>query len=383
MINEASIDTPHPDIELGYQRKPINFRYALPSTQKEQAMGLIFYIHGYGGHYKDGYTDSFLPYLAETYHCMAVAVEYFGSGVYAYDINSTTISFSSNIVDILTNKYGVNFPADIPLANSVPSALRALANQGVERLDDEIIMYTGVYGYHSFGLLPALDHLQVLNTILQLCPIDKKRLYVIGSSYGGHIALMLAKLAPNTFRMIVDNSGFSSPSDNTQGVLGFRSGIVTGNLKCNKRSQFHWDNDKNSPNFFGEHHHLIRSMLIDEHITPSQSRVFSYHSCCDHIADTESKKEMLSIWPHKMPFTIEIIDESKVDGRLFKNLSHGMNASLRTLFDLSHAQYIEEQHPACDFTDFDLQTQKVFTCGNYDYTIQYKVDGVTLALAKK
>src|ERR1700675_2140186 len=70
------------------------------------------------------------------------------------------------------------------------------------------------------GVLPALDGLQVVHRLLGEHGLNRRRTFLLGTSYGGYIAGMMAKFAPATFRMVVDNSGFSSAQDDIANVFG-------------------------------------------------------------------------------------------------------------------------------------------------------------------
>jgi cephalosporin-C deacetylase-like acetyl esterase len=87
-----------------------------------------------------------------------------------------------------------------------------LKKKGLNSIDPrcQITGITDRNEYQSFGFLPALDCLTVLGDVLNRFPmINKKKIIAYGSSYGGYIAMLCGKYAPNTFSVIIDNSGFS------------------------------------------------------------------------------------------------------------------------------------------------------------------------------
>lgn len=67
--------------------------------------------------------------------------------------------------------------------------------------------------YHDYGFIQAIDCLWALGVLGQLCrqndiTLNWKRIYGYGIGDGGHIIQMCLRFAPNTFAVIVDNTGY-------------------------------------------------------------------------------------------------------------------------------------------------------------------------------
>lgn len=377
MIHTGELSQPHPDIELGLPRAPVRFRYALPDTEK-QGVGLIFYIHGYGGAFNDPYTDSLLPFLAKKYQCIAVAVDYFGAETYG----PCDIEPSDDFVAQVAAIYKAQVPPELDeklMPQWFSWVIKTLAAAGATVLDPRVNIVRKVNGYNSFGLLPAMDHLEVLLHMLQHFSIDSHRIFVIGTSYGGYIALLLAKLAPKTFRMIVDNSGFTSAADDMNAVYGWIGSPVMG-VMIRGRSLIHWDETQNSPRYFADSNAAIRDLLREDHLTETSLRVYSFHSCKDKVTPVERKKSMISLWKQKIPAQLTVIGPEDVDGVVIKNLDHGMNASIRGLFERAYSDFINAPPAPATGTDFDHQTKKRFACGDKEYLISFARHEVRIAI---
>ncbi len=376
MIHSGQIATPHPDIELGQPREPLRFRYALPQAPQEN-MGAIFYIHGYGGAFDDPYTDSLLPFLADHYGCVAVAVEYFGAKAYG----PCVVGPSADFVEQVTAIYKARIPPDLDeklMPQWFDWVIRLIGSAGNKVMDPRVNIVRHVREYNSFGLLPALDHLEVLAHLLQILAIDSRRVFVIGTSYGGYIALLLAKLAPDTFRMIVDNSGFTSASDDMNAVFGWIGADVLG-VSIKGRTVHHWDENPDSPQHFSESHAAIRDLFRDDHLTGSALQIYSFHSREDRMTPIARKQAMIAGWQKKFSAELMVIGPEEVDGRVFKSLDHGMNASMRGLFDLAYRRLMETPPIDAMENDFVRQTQKLFSCGDRDYLIAFEPNGVRVS----
>jgi hypothetical protein len=67
--------------------------------------------------------------------------------------------------------------------------------------------------YQNFGVIQALDHLHVLNDIIDSgVGFDENRIFLAGSSHGGYLAHLIARMAPNTILGVLDNSSYTLAS---------------------------------------------------------------------------------------------------------------------------------------------------------------------------
>lgn len=373
-----TIDHPHRDIELGVPREKLQYIVREPSQGLSKQTGLIFYIHGFGYRYDDSYADKLLPYLADTYNCLAVSVDYQGARGYSADLE---LGPAPDFFLKLAEHHGVTVTAPVGLNiwTIVNTVCQQLAARGVTRLHPECHTISGAGGYSNFGLLPALDHLQVLGNILKEYAVDKKRLFVLGTSYGGYIGLLLAKLAPNTFRLVVDNSGFSGPQDILESLYGI-AGIV-GPVLIMNQCLVAFSDDALAPNYLSPSRKMIRDLAVAEHYAlPSDTVIYSYHSETDVVAPTAAKKRLAEVLGRARNYDLRLVSAAEVDGRIFKNASHGMAASLRGLFEMSYRRWSPRVADPPAITDFDLETVNRLPCGREDYVLSFDPGGVSLAV---
>jgi pimeloyl-ACP methyl ester carboxylesterase len=255
-----------------------------------------------------------------------------------------------------------------------------LAQNGIAQMHDECTLFNNAEEYNSLGFLPALDGLQVVHALLTRLQLNKTRVFLLGTSYGAYIAGLMGKLAPRSFRMIVDNSGFSSAEDDLPAVLGWHKIFVNGvSILC--QNVRNWSFDRHSPNFFAEEHKAIRDLRWREHIFANTARIYAYHAANDTVAPTARKIALRDAYKDRVPYELTIVDDVNIDGRIFKNLTHGMNASLRGVFDLSYEKFERDGGALSDTTDFDRGSEYVFACGRKDYVVRFSHDnGVRASL---
>jgi pimeloyl-ACP methyl ester carboxylesterase len=364
------IEKPHPDIELGVERLALPYFVCVPGTGINSDTGLVLYLGGYGMNPRDSYTKSLLSYLANRYNCVSATLDYFGARIVQW--TPGRIGPHPQFFEKLAEHYGLSItaPKGMGLEQIVMSVAALLAQNNIAAFHEECTLFNNCDEYNSMGFLPALDGLRVVHTLLSAAPLNKKRLFLLGTSYGGYIAGMMAKLAPNSFRMVADNSGFSSAEDDPAALLGWHKLFVNGvSILCqNVRS---WSFDPGATNFFSEERKAIRDLSRHEHIVSNTARIYAYHAATDVIAPTANKIRLRNAYQDRVAYDLSVIDTPQIDGRIFKNLTHGMDASLRGVFDLAHEKFIRDGGALSDGTDFDRETEHVLACGRENYVMKF------------
>ena len=261
---------PHPDLEHGVPRQPLEYLLTPPDQGVNAETGLVMIVDGDGFTPATSYNTFLRRYLATRTNCLAVGVFYFGCRLNSLDFVRLRPNPGFFVNLQAAHGIAVSAPAELETDTLVRRLCRTLAGQGVTGLDPSCWLIRSFEDeYSSYGLLPALDHLQVIGALMQRFPLNRNRFYVIGSSSGGHIAMMMGKLAPHTFSMIVDNSGEVHNPMVRPTRRSFRRGRIAG-VECRGLELSPWDEDPASPHCFSEHHRRIRD-LAEEELTGPQA----------------------------------------------------------------------------------------------------------------
>lgn len=373
------IDPPHPDVELGLSREALSYSVVLPDAGIGPRTGLIFYIFGFGASYDDSYARRLLPYLANDHDCVAVAVDYQGAKAQS----TVDADFAADFFINLQRHYGITVSVTPSLAGDVNAFLyelsQILAEAGITTLHPSCRLIKRGDRYINFGVLPALDHLQVAARIITEYGIDRRRIFAIGTSYGGYLALLLTKLAPNTFRFVVDNCGFSGLDNVIYGATTW-----PGPVRVLIVSPEAFSLNPDSPAYLSPERQAIRELATPEHYQlPSATFAYSYHGVVDDIASPEAKKALSDLLQQKgRHHNLRLIGPADLDGRLFKVPGHGLQASMRGLFQLSMDRWLTDaaHTPAAAETDFDLGTVNTLACAGSDYVFEFGRDGARLTI---
>ncbi len=374
----ATLEAPHPDIELGVERSRLRYLLRAPDAGLDRHTGLVVFVAGYGMDPLGAYAEKLTSHLANRHNLIAVSVDYFGANLSA----KGTLQPQPDFFRELEKHYGtkVSSGSDVDVTTFLRSLAALLRGNGITFLHEGCRLARVAGEYNSMGFLPALDNLRVVQRVLAEHSLDRRRLFVIGTSYGGYIAGLMAKLAPETFRLVVDNSGFSSPADDFAGVFGQIKTLVEG-VAMRTQVLPAWSSDPAAPNHFSRARFALRSLLEEQHVFPNTARIYAYHAPGDTVAPTERKLRLRQVYAGRAAYDLTVIDERVLDGRIFKTLEHGMRASLRGLFDLSYEKYLAAGGALADHTDFDLAGARRFRCEGEDYVLRFSREhGVAAAI---
>lgn len=382
-----SVMTPHRDIENHVQRDPIGYYVDYPDQGINEDTGLIFSVSGIGYFPEMDYEKMLRRYLATKYNCLAVGVVYFGQRIK----KAENIQLLGNFFENLEKHHGVSVSGGIQGDHTdlVSTLFQALSDAGIKKLHTDCRGYAKYKEeYLSFGFLPALDHLQTLHQIMREIPLNKNRIFAYGASYGGYIAQLLAKYAPNTFCAIIDNSGYVSLDDCPESIYGqneleYVSLASVRGIELAVYEHSVWSKDPDSPHFLGGHCARIRNLLEADHLKTSNTHHYCYHYVDDPVVAAEGKIKLRDLLCNRATIDLTLVDDSQIDGRIYKEKQHCLGASYRDIFDLSYKKFTDSDTAKKNdhATDFDLGSEITFRCGKRDYHFAYSnQDGVRVSL---
>lgn len=375
---------PEMDVKV---RETLDYYVTLPARfEPSRPYGLVFCIPGWGDSADSEYQSNKLrPYVADTYNFIVVGVRYHN------DIRSTG-NFNVNL-DSICDWY--QLPPDYfkSVADStqiIDRLFDLMVARKTKSLDTRLAFKTqSIHKYSSFGFMPAIDHLNVLFDVIQKFNIDKSNIIAFGTSYGGYIACLMAKYAPHTFSLVIENSGFSISL--LEEVFGGKVGGVGASIPRyieNRRYEIPiiqdtlWSLDEMSPYYFSDAHKAIRNLLLKDHRTPSSTVYCCYHSTRDTLAPIEIKDKMCEVLKEFNLVHYLRVEEKDIDGVLFKTTDHGMDASLSRLFDLSLEKFKAIKSSKRNRTDYDEDVSYGFPCHDRIYYFIYSGKGLKVEIRK-
>lgn len=352
------------DIELGIKRSsPLSF-YSCYDNAKD-AKALLVIIPGLGEDSDLGYRANLIRTMAETYDVACISVDYHCIG----NRPQLGAKFGLDDIDreILTRELssiGINLPIDlksIDCHEKVDLLLKFLSKEitirkerGILpadfRLNASITMVPTKNEYQNFGVMQAMD---VLNAVLYTkkyinnAKFEHLPVIMVGSSHGGYLAHMCAKIAPWLVDTVIDNSSYAiflwrligfGKEINFTNYFCFGTDTLYQNLYIYFFDKTYWTLNEKSPYYFIDAREEIRNILNLDHLNVQSSYkkpiYVSYHCIFDkEIAPAKDKIELYeALKKLKFNATLHMIkDESEVDGKFIKSLTHGMGMSYKLL----------------------------------------------------
>lgn len=372
------IEHPPVDIENGVSRTPLQYETWHPKDGVTSETGVIVFIDGFGAKGRADYAEMLKRYLSTKHNCIVLTVEYFGS-------HTAPPQPFPNFYEKLKEKHAIEInPVDqMSEQDMLYRVLEMLPEHGVTRLHPECGVFSRYMDeYESMGFLPAIDHLKALQELCRNYNIDKSRIFALGSSYGAYVVMLMAKFAPNTIKMVVENSGFVKAHEET--LLRRNPNIAKfGKLTLSTYSPTNWSDNADEGRYFDQHHRLIRDLTIQTDEKKNSGYFYMYHSSEDELVPIEEKQKLATILGKTNHVKLHTITQENIDGRVFKHTQHGMGASLKDIFDQSMSEYLSESVAKKDYTDFDLSSVLKFETGEFFYEFSFcDVKGFQVQLLK-
>lgn len=398
LVNETFFINSCDDEELDIKRTS-KLEYRLSFDDEKEIKALVFITLGTGSNTNISFIDFDREYLAKNfpvavvsvfYHCFCVRpnpTEERYSAKVNYE-NQDVINIFKTFKDFHFNPANSN-PYEINRHlidfNAYLSKLKQKSIMDKEaRAVVSAIFYPPNDEYQNYGIMSAIDHINALKDLCKRYPKFKTlpKLWG-GGSYGGYLALFIAKIAPWYVDAALDNSGSALP------VLDY---IIGRDLNKPEAHIKQWDNlwfnmfvktkwnakDENSPYFFSKEHYKIRSLLVSTHLELQAKKneeqiLISYHSKHDEFGTAKDKEILFNAYKELgLDATLHLIkDEKEIDKRYIKNLKHSLGMSDRALFRKELPPLLER----FEGKKFRLKKDSIsYICGNLTYTFKDKGD---------
>ena len=402
------------DVELGIKRSSALSFYACYDDVKE-TKALLVIIPGLGADSDSGYRANLMRTMAENYDVACISVDYHCIG------NRPQLGAKFGLDDIdreilrrELSSIGINLPIDlksIDCHEKVDLLLKFLSKEitirkesgllpADFRLNASITMVPTKNEYQNFGVMQAMD---VLNAVLYTkkyinnAKFEHLPVIMVGSSHGGYLAHMCAKIAPWLVDAVIDNSsyaiflwrliGFGKEIDFTN-YFCFGTDTLYQNLYLYFFDKTHWTLNEKSPYYFIDAREEIRNILNLDHLNVQSSYkkpiYVSYHCINDkETAPAKDKTELYeALKKLKFDATLHMIkDESEVDGKFIKSLIHGMGMSYKLLLQRELPGVMKKILSKKDKKDEINERCIEYKCGDLLYKFSEVSDQIRLEVA--
>ena len=350
------------DTELNIKRESL-LEFNLCFDTKKPVSSIVFIIPGYGGDADSNYREHLAQFIASEFNAAVVGVNYHCIGDRPQ--TGATIFFDDLDRSILKKecaRCGIELPENLSLIdtqtlldidNLIDARKRDKTAPQDLSLKLSISLQPTKNEYQNFGIMQAQDLINALLFVKANAPfecttdINDLPVVMIGSSHGGYLSHMAAKIAPWLIDGVIDNSsyalahwpfiGFGKEIDYMKYYSGYTSECYH-NIELYLFDKTHWTLDKASPAYFSKSRKCIREILIPQHLKVQsgyKKQIYtSYHYAYDDFYAPASEKQRLYDELKNLGYdaTLNIIEnESQLDGKFIKTLTHGLDMSIKTL----------------------------------------------------
>ncbi|WP_373018325.1 DUF2920 family protein [Thiomicrorhabdus sp.] len=364
-----------PDFELGLEHCSRQTDYYLVKPS-EPPKGLVVYIPGFGGDAGD-YRHVFCRKVAEQFGLAAMTVDY--HCFYSRPELEDSVVYEGEDVALIEKLF---LQSQLPFSgDSVEEGIKILnGHLAKNNLQANITgtMKPGKGEYQNGGVMQALDIINAVGNVLQDQEIPVDNVILVGSSYGGYIANLAAKFAPNTFRAVFDNSSWATPHfgyvvGREYGVPEFKEKLHS-NITLNLFIRSAWTLKKDLPyTFDGKRFHIraFTEAQIEQYASYHPETYFYFiHAVDDKVASTEDKIQMArQMIGNGIKVQMEVIEPEDVDGQYVKTIAHGMNLSMLTFFGKAYDHI--QAHQVSSGNDFMEKSRVSYVSSECRYEFDF------------
>ncbi|HEC1756605.1 DUF2920 family protein [Campylobacter sp. IFREMER_LSEM_CL1904] len=354
------------DVELNIKRES-KLEYRITYDDSKQMKAIVFIIGAYGSNVDLSIIDFDRQFIAKKFDVVAVSVLYhcFSCRINEKDKRySAQFYFDGNDVERIKkslNKINLNSnDISIGLAKDYFSYLEHTIDVYKEKsfLNEDCKFYftctmlPANNEYQNYGIMAAIDHINVLKDIYYKFPNFKNLPKICGGvSYGGYLSLLISKIAPWYIDGVIDNSGeamlilnyiIGKDFDTPDAICDSK------NLKIGCFLRTYWNANKESPYCFKDENYEIRTLLNQTHLILQAQKnknilYASYHNFNDKMASCEFKNNYMKILEALgYDVNFNLVDEKDIDGKFIKNSSHGSGINTKALFNKELPKMLEK-----------------------------------------
>ena len=348
------------DVELGIKRESM-LEFKLCYDDEKPVKAVVFIVPGLGGDANDSYREHLAQFVADEFNVAVASVNYHcignrpqnGATYFLDDLDKIILNKKYSDIDIeIPSKIDIETLPALDAKISRKKANGDLPNDF--KLQIPITLQPTKNEYQNFGVMQAQD---VINAALfikanppfnSITDINELPVILIGSSHGAYINALAAKFAPWLIDGIIDNSSYAKLNWELIGLgkeidyvkfSEYFTDIYFKNIRIYAFTKTMWTLlNKSSSSYFSQAREDIRNPLNAEHLKiqslyPKPIYVGYHCAVKDHCAPPEEKAQLYEELRNLgFDATLYMIkDESQLDGKFIKTLTHGLDMSIKTL----------------------------------------------------
>lgn len=311
MTKIKSITIPaHHTIYNNFNNRDLRIDFTIPSVGTNKQTGIFIFVPGFGGHIDSNVYKKMREQFAEKYNMVTVQCDYFGS---RFMQKADAINFENGIdsvAHLLNDEELENVRINQNQLLSILSTKKTTISVKA-KLDESLDEFVDMSFMQAIDVITTLEAIQIIlreNSLL----FDENYIVGFGQSQGAYLLHLSNFLAPHLFSKIIDNAAWVRPE------YLFNNRLMYNSIdNCTLAVEFDYIGKKIMKN---------REALSLHNIYENFNNGAYIYSCVgttDILVNVEDKHKSLKDLSY---IDFDIINEKKVDGKIFKSTNHGLDA---------------------------------------------------------
>lgn len=309
------------------KERKLKVYFSEPDKGVSKKTGILLFIAGFGGHANSNVYKKMRSNFADKYNLITVQCDYFG-----WEFMQGFTNISLNISKAELEKYFI--PEEINYIYKdadISNRFIEVASKYNIQLTGKEVLKESLDNYNDMGLIQAIDNISAVTGVIEIIKdngleFNQDKVIVYGVSQGAYLSYLCNAFAPNLFSLLIDNSSWLFPAY----------------LKANRMLYGMYGKAQLAIEF----DYLAKRLDYDEEILnllalykkfDNKCDIICYHGISDDLISHNDKFKLKEVI--KGNFIYNIIDESKIDNKIFKSTEHGLNADFIELFDYTFKNY--------------------------------------------
>lgn len=338
-----SINIPaHHTIYNNYRNRELRIDFAIPESGTNEKTGILIFVPGFGGNIESKVYKKMRKEFADKYNMVTVQCDYFGSK-FMQSAERLHLSNQDSIKYLLNDEEFQRFQNDKSELLTILKEKEVTVEVKAE-LSEDLNEFADMGFMQAIDIITAIEAIQIILNENNMV-FNKKNIIGYGQSQGAFLLHLSNFLAPHLFSIIIDNAAWVKPV-----YLSSNRFLYFKYNKCTLAIEFDYLGKEVIKD--------VEALSLHNFYENFENGAYIY-SCVgvtDNLIEVNDKKRSLK----GVPFVnLEVIDQSKVDGEIFKSTNHGLDADFLKLFDYvinKKIEHINKNQKQEKYTVYSSQT---------------------------
>ncbi|MEG0450239.1 MAG: DUF2920 family protein, partial [Lysinibacillus sp.] len=318
MAENHSIRIPaHHNIYNGFSNRELRIEFSIPEKATDENTGIAIFVPGFGGNIDSNVYKKMRETFADTYNLVTVQCDFFGSD---FMQSASSFNLKGDIKELLSI---LSIEERRTMKEDHSDLLEKLSTRDITLPVIAKIDETREH-FNDMGFMQAIDVITAIEAVRIILrengiKFNEKRVIGYGHSHGAYILHLSNRLAPHLISHIIDNSAWVEP-----GYLSSNRGLFQSYGRMMLQIEF----DYLAKEFIEDKKALSLHTVYNQF--DNAAKIISFQGDDDNLINHIDKENIIN---SILSAEFILVDESSVDGVIFKSNQHGLDADFLKMFE--------------------------------------------------